>query len=669
MKKTPFIIFTLCFVLCTLFCSLQGAFAFAEDTNNSLNFDDTNVLDDLNSSTVNGSPLDLTKFVYNPDGAISIITFVEYCYDYRINLCDKYALYIYIYNPKKLNLAENSVANKIQMGVEWKTNSDGSVSCSRYEKFYLKFCSRSDDNLFYKFKVLDRVIDGKSLAERVEAKARRYDVSGLELCTVGEKKAVEYTVGTTVTFTGYAAGCGEQEKSDNSTLKATVKDLESITLNVHSTTYRTGLSDRGENHFDQVSTVYFSVPERFFESYGNLQKIRAQWLEYQTKMALITSNQSVFDEYKNFVYGETVPLSTYVSPYSDGYYCDWGAFLSSDGNNCPFNTNRKIYFGGSYPPPWIFYSPVEDDKDVFDFFKVKGKAGDVSATEVAKYMYDYPIRSNAPNGFYIPSYEIGNTKVSSDLFTYYVDEGRLRGFNDKTIDLEDTFDLISYDENHSWWDKLWTFGFSWPQTTETLRDQKPIFVLDNENPFGISDLKDLSDSEKERISNEFLVGKDDVYDLIKFYLTETLKNNRVVLFRFAKTDYYCSNAYQNFYYDDNGDLMTLDAYGVFVNQKLNNTYLAQQTLFLDFDIIELTFNKDGSQVVIPAVMSPIDVIGSFTDKNKGGFDWLKIVLMILALILFIVIIYPILPYVIKAIVWIITLPFKLIGKLIKAFKK
>lgn len=33
------------------------------------------------------------------------------------------------------------------------------------------------------------------------------------------------------------------------------------------------------------------------------------------------------------------------------------------------------------------------------------------------------------------------------------------GHNDKTIDLADTFNLMSYDSNHSWWDKLWDYGF------------------------------------------------------------------------------------------------------------------------------------------------------------------------------------------------------------------
>lgn len=164
-----------------------------------------------------------------------------------------------------------------------------------------------------------------------------------------------------------------------------------------------------------------------------------------------------------------------------------------------------------------------------------------------------------------------------------------------------------------------------------------------------SELKNLTDSIKEIILNEYLIGEEDIYDFLNFYLTESVKGNKVVLFRFAKTDYYCSSACQSFENSLNGLtyskwritgselLLTVPSGSANpVDVVLDDTYLAQQTLFLDFDIIELTFTKDGVASVIPVVSSPIDVIGGFSDKNSGGLDLLKIILMVLALILFIV---------------------------------
>ena len=67
----------------------------------------------------------------------------------------------------------------------------------------------------------------------------------------------------------------------------------------------------------------------------------------------------------------------------------------------------------------------------------------------------------------------------------------------------------------------------------------------------------------------------------------------MVLFRFASTSY--DTAPCQVYGD------TLLGRGVF----REDVYVAKETLFLDFDVIDLTFGKDK---VIPAVSSPINVI-------------------------------------------------------------
>lgn len=104
----------------------------------------------------------------------------------------------------------------------------------------------------------------------------------------------------------------------------------------------------------------------------------------------------------------------------------------------------------------------------------------------------------------------------------YVDDGRTMGYNDKTIDLSDTFDLNSYDSNHSWWDKLWDYGFSWPATNGDYKDVAPIYEVK---------ASDFNGSDAD-ISARLLVNSADVTDLKNFYNKETQARNRVVLFRF-----------------------------------------------------------------------------------------------------------------------------------------
>ena len=174
--------------------------AYAEGT---LNFDTTNVLDDLRSSSVGGEPFDLNDYPFDESKDIQVINFVEYCYSYKANMRGNYGLYVYVYNPKGLNLSTNSKSNKIQMAVSY--DEDGNPN--DYAKFDLQFLSKSEEsnykNLFYKFKVIDREIDGTTFAERVNSNERRYDVSGIELTTYGQVNAVDYPCGGSYIFSGY----------------------------------------------------------------------------------------------------------------------------------------------------------------------------------------------------------------------------------------------------------------------------------------------------------------------------------------------------------------------------------------------------------------------------------------------------------------------------------
>ena len=131
-----------------------------------------------------------------------------------------------------------------------------------------------------------------------------------------------------------------------------------------------------------------------------------------------------------------------------------------------------------------------------------------------------------------------------------------------------------------------------------------------------------------------------------YYNSETKKGNKVILFRFADTDYYCTEARR--YGDGNVD-----------------SYIAQQTVFLDFDIIELTFNKEGEYHVIPAVSSPTDIINKIT-APPVQMKWWEIVLAILLLVLLLIILWPFLPFILKALWWIITLPLRIVAKVFSA---
>ena len=69
-----------------------------------------------------------------------------------------------------------------------------------------------------------------------------------------------------------------------------------------------------------------------------------------------------------------------------------------------------------------------------------------------------------------------------------------------------------------------------------------------------------------------------------------------------------------------------------VNIKHGQAYYAQQTIFLNFDIIQLTFNKEGVLTVIPVVSDPIDIINPYTPPDtvhgNGAIDWKLVAILV-----------------------------------------
>ena len=153
-------------------------------------FDLVNVLDDLQSSKdENGNAFDLTDYPYNENGRVQLVTLIEYCYSYAANMRGNYAVYLYLYNPTGREIDTVSPLNVAQFAVGY----DAKGSPNDYENFDLKFCNKSTGdykNLFYKFRVQDHEsADGKTMAERVNSNARRYDLSSVELIYKGDSLA------------------------------------------------------------------------------------------------------------------------------------------------------------------------------------------------------------------------------------------------------------------------------------------------------------------------------------------------------------------------------------------------------------------------------------------------------------------------------------------------
>lgn len=559
-------------------------------------FDFTNVLDDLESSEqfeIINYPFDYAGLHKSP----GIINIVEWCYSpFKPG---EFALYIYFYNPQNLKIDTDSVSNRIQIATEYKTdpaqeNPDTVITQNSvptgYETFNLIFCNKSErdnyEGLFYKFRVIDKKgADGRTIEERVNSIERRYDISGITLATE-DGGSKEYTVGGSYRFSGYAAGYGPNEFAESTLENKGFIPLETISLTVYPTTFRTESSSLGKFHQNDLHSVYFSVPQRYFNDYGDLQKIKAEWYEYKLKPSLIFKSLRDYNE----VYAK---LGVNIGKHTDEitqYFVDKESYGHSNfyeyGYNVPtINENVDTVINRITTLYSAFYA--EDGK--------------VPSETVENHILSYD------KTFDSGSINIGGNKVSLDLFEDTVDPGRTRGYNVKEIDANDTFDLLSYDETHSGWDRFWDYFFKAPTTDDTYKDITPIEYQIDESIMSMSD---------SNISKMLYISEDDVSEFKDFYGAETAKGNVPVLFRFAQTDYYNQEMYG---IDPDVPVIAPDQWA----------WLAQETVFLDFKIIQLTFQSEGEYMVIPVVQDPVNVVPGFTPTPEGEgplsglWNWLK----------------------------------------------
>lgn len=616
----------------------------AEETAQSIN--DSYVVDDLTSATIDGQPFDPADFPADPDAQPQILSFQEYGYSYYADEQDLFGLYIYIYNPSAQTI-RNSTRNAVSIAVGYDENGIP----NDYAKFKLVLCSRSADeysNLFYKFRIADP--SGKIKARVATTPLeRRYDVAEIEL-VFGADNAAAYGVGGTFRFTGYAAGLGPQDDNESSTLSCDVTDLETITLDVHPTVWRSESSSAGAGHHNQLHSVYFAVEDRFFETYGALQKIKAMYYEMQLQPAVVTYSNDIYNHAIEFV-GKT------VESYNERLFYVFATDFSAD-------SQHGILHGD-----WSYN--IADGRD-----SIHGKAGDfdrrsellsllflknseestLSVEELINYIKNY----NA-------SYESGEIDflggISADLFDLEKSKPNEATVIELDVDnADDKHDLLSYNETHDFWDQVGDYGL-WNALLGRVPDDESITAVD---PIVIVDENDFSLS-KADLCEKYMINESDYEEFIS-YANAHKNGSKIVLFRYRVSDYVSKNleitTKNNPYYPS------------------VEGYVFDQSIDLEFDIISLTFNKDGNYTVIPVVADPINVIGSgdpppdysgngwlswllqkleeiwaWIVATLGGFaeNWWKYLLVALAIIVGV----PLAFYLIKTI---ITLPWKIIAQ-------
>lgn len=590
---------------------------------------DSDVYADLMQMTIDGKKFDVADYPANDNGETRMLSFIEYGYSFDDAARDKFALFAYVYNPKK-DVVATSGQNKIQLASAY----DAAGNATEYTKYRLQLVSASADGLFLKYKIAESAEIVKRLTNR---DARRYDVSGIELTTRGDYNATEYAVAKTMTFSGYMPGFGENQSTEN-TLKCTEKGMtETVALELNHTYYRTGHSDKGANHFNQINTAYFSIPGKYMNDNVAIKAITAEWWEYITQWALVTSNQDFYNlarQYTGTWLGDTCNKSIPFYIYNgvkyqhlgsglagrDTWYYDWSFNRGRDYYNDSNPLAVERYLSTEWAPilPYVFYSPSVGTNTLLDLI-YKEPAGKVNKSVVSDWIYNY--RNDTGHGYI----DCNGRQISNDLFMDHIDADRAangiqRGYNKKKIDFNDTFDVKSFDSNHKAIEKLFAFGWKYKlaETSESYQNVQPIYYLKNTD----------FDGNIDDVAKRLLIDKNSLYNVRSFYNTETAKGNTVVLFRFANSDYRSMPACRN----ENP------------KEGKEDCYVASQTVFMDFDIIEFDFQKGEEVFTVPVIASPIDIINDYDSPGIGmkklpGYDLLILIVAIVLTVIFTILLF------------------------------
>lgn len=653
-----------------------GLIAYAGD--NDLKFDNTSIFDDLyGSKDDNGNEFDLSNYPIDKDGELQFFSFVEYGYSYYANYEKNYALYLYLYNPQQLNFQTYLDSNVVRMGVSYATKDDNIV-ISEYEDFNIVCVSRTTgdySNLFYKFKVLDPNKKILSMAQAYEKEngCRRYDIAGVYLKTDKSDVTLDKNIGRTYKCSGYMATYGK-DASNPSTFVCNVEKLETLDLKVYQTSYLTGVSSAGAYHHNNVSSVYFAIPQRVLDKYGSLWEIYAQWYECKTAPILVTSNVDFYYKALNnnhyetvdnseggtsLLYDKSVDYLLWYGRHSDSVagssnilHYDWAYNLR------PFSmTSGDMFiqrFANSYSNvlPFVFYSPSYTESGAFNVINKQTVAGDVKSSQIRDYIQNYK-SSN-----YVDWHTSRN--LASELFVNAIDSARAEkgikvGLNKVRTNLGNTFDLKSWNSEYgSWWDKLTQYGWSYPKN-EVLDEQHT-----NVKPFE-EITKDALNSVT--LASDLLINENDV-DSFKTFCNSSYDNDSAVpyLFRFAVSDYMSRPITRN--------PGRLD-----VDQDVVDSYIAQETVFFDFNIITMTFKGKEDYYTLAVMHTPVDVIAgvepppveltpgehlvnNFLSALQKFWDWfknsdflkaLKILGLIIAGVIILMIVIKVVMLIIKAV--------------------
>lgn len=526
--------------------------------------------------------------------APEFITAVEYGCNGSKENSGNYGLYVYVYNPSGKEIV--SYRSTITLATSFSVQAETDIfSASVLDWKPMGLVTKSVSNkegyegTLYKFRV------NMDYPEKMtQGKHRRYDIADVTLYYAdGTKYAVD--VGNALNCSDYA---------NESTYTAEWKDIDTLELQVTPVVYR-HMTDSTVN--TQVNSVYFRVPEKYWQQVNgkdvyDLVEIKATWQQKRTTPVLVTIDQALYKEYlEREVIGKNISdisLRPERSLYCDLVYdkpfgSDTGTWWANGWYFNPYDndvyhvdvSHRQNELQALY---WMFYKTVDADKglkgakvtaqEVLDYYKncsAEQRAAMLKDLEESDKNYD------TRNGTIIKSSQIINLK------------GReVSGFQ-------------------QWLEKRAGMTFTYNDIT----DVSYIQVVPEEQWDTLKVLPNGVLSQEYLISVEEIEGfREKMDEMAQYNKDNPLEKDRMVILHFSVTDYETHKTAIG----TNATFGGRDGYP-------GQAYMAVEDVFLDFKIINMTYESDVARYTVPTVMTPMDIMPGLDPSpdigDKVSFLW------------------------------------------------
>ena len=520
--------------------------------------------------------LDVSEYPSSATESVRVVSFSEYCFAEDLINSGNYALYVYVYYPSGKALSVRDGVHTVNMALTY----DEEGEPIRYENCALRYLSASESGTVVKLRVVGNIdaIFANARAMEEESGERRYDVAGVQLLEMGAAGAKDYTIGETYLYTGYAKGYGSESKTV-STL--TVANEKTISLNVHSTYYSPEGTNGKDYTQDSLASVYFSVPNEYIEKYGVLYAVHAEFIRAVLNPAIITDNLNFCNLLQKKV----------LSDQSDFGY-------------------SAIGLGDSYGYTEDIFGNVEFRSDTI--YDPSDALNTILNAETGLGRLDRIDQVYYTGGAPVEGYTVDNDRAKTFIYDHSVNRDVAGKYDSRFFSSIDEKKEITYsaDDNFSLTSERYTMEkflfFCWSQKVSGETFEVP----------AVQEIKKCESADQ--IERDYYINAND-FDAVRALYEET--DSTVYIFHFACDDYFSQKG-------------MLLKNGVQAPSNLGNVYIAKQTAYIDFDVIDITMrNSEGKSTVLGVVSDPIDIFRDYTPPVDPVKDYIYVVYIVMTVAL------------------------------------